>query len=71
MTDTKALEARIEKSGLKLKYVAKKMGISYASLRYKMDNVREFTATEIYQLCEIVGITDLKEKYKLFFCQKG
>lgn len=71
MTDTKALEARIEKSGLKLKYVAKKMGISYASLRYKMDNVREFTATEIYQLCEIVGITDLEEKYKLFFCQKG
>lgn len=69
MTNTKKLEERIDKSGLSYKYIAKKLGISYFTLRKKMDNKVEFKTSEIDALCTILGITEFSEIKELFFAK--
>lgn len=69
MTNTNLLEKRIEDSGLKYKFIAEKLGINYYTLRKKMNNVTEFTASEIDALCEILNINSLKERQKIFFAK--
>lgn len=69
MTNTKMLEKRIDLSGLKYKYLAEKLGISYYSLRKKMDNVTEFTATEIDILCETLCLS-VEDRMRIFFAKQ-
>lgn len=66
MTDTDILQEKIEKSGLKLSYIAKEMGISRTSLYKKIRNQTPFDQYEIDDLCNVVGIT-LTEKELIFF----
>jgi DNA-binding helix-turn-helix protein len=47
MTDTKKLKARMVENGILLDTLAKKVGISRASLSYKINNKRQFSAEEI------------------------
>lgn len=69
MTNTNLLKVRIDSSGLKLKYIAECLGISYFSLRKKMDNVTEFTATEIDKFCELLGLS-VEDRMRIFLQRK-
>lgn len=66
MTDTDILQEKIEKSGLKLSYIAKEMCISRTSLYKKIRNQTPFDQYEIDDLCNVLGIT-LTEKELIFF----
>lgn len=70
MTDSKAVRELIQSKGLKLKYIAKQLGLSDYGFLKKLDNISEFRPSEINKLCEILGITSLKEKDRLFFKKK-
>lgn len=67
MTDTEKLRNRIDLSGLKINYIAKALGISRAALSQKIANRREFKASEIATLCNLLGITAAKDKEAIFF----
>jgi hypothetical protein len=67
MTDTALLEARIEASGKKKKFLAKKVGLSAAGFRNCCANRAEFTASQIKVLCDELGIDCLEERQAIFF----
>lgn len=67
MTDTEALRGIIAKSGLKMKYIAERMGIVPLTLTNKIENRTEFTAGEVNKLCGILGITSFKDVAAIFF----
>lgn len=69
MTNTKLLREKIEESGLKLKHVAEKTGLTYQGLWNKIENKNEFTTSEIVALCEVLNITSLKERESIFFAK--
>ncbi|MCD8124445.1 MAG: hypothetical protein LUE23_05325 [Lachnospiraceae bacterium] len=67
MTDSKALRDLIDKRGLKMKYVAERLGLSAYGFQLKVDNHKEFKTSEVSALCEILEIKSLTEKEKIFF----
>lgn len=67
MTDSEALKKIIKSKGLKLKYVAEYLGLSAYGFQLKIENKQEFKTSEISALCELLCITNLKEKEKIFF----
>ena len=67
MTNTELLREYIDKSGLKIQYLADKIGISRASLWQKITNKTEFKASEIQILCDLLGINSLREQRNVFF----
>lgn len=67
MTNTKMLEQIISASGLKKQYIAAYLGMHYYTLHKKINNVTDFTSTEISKLCILLKITDLELKQKVFF----
>lgn len=70
MTDSAALREKIKERGLKYGYIAKKLGLSYYGLSLKIENKNEFRTSEVALLCEMLNITSLKEKERIFFAQK-
>lgn len=70
MTDTKQLREIIKEKGIKLKYIADKLGITPYCLQQKLNNVSEFKSSEIQELCTILNIDDLKLKDSIFFAAK-
>lgn len=68
MTDKMLLRAKIEESGYRLKFIAKKLGITYAGLLKKINNETEFKASEIQKLANMLKL-DLKEKEEIFFAK--
>lgn len=67
MTDTNKLRKKIEESGLKYKYLAKSLGLTYFGLQKKINNDTEFKASEITTLCKILNINSPQEKESIFF----
>ena len=67
MTNSILLKRKIEESGLKIGFIVEKLGTSYAWFNKKLNNGKDFTAAEIQMLCEILSITDLAEKERIFF----
>lgn len=67
MTDTQELKKIIEISGLKYKNIAKFLGITPFGLQNKINNVTEFKSSEVKKMCNILGITSLEQKEKIFF----
>lgn len=67
MTDTGAVRDLIESKGLKYSFVAKAIGLTYQGFINKVENVREFKASEIDKLCELLGVSALEEKERIFF----
>lgn len=65
VTNTKKLKACLLEKGFTQSEIADKLRISYQSFNYKLNNVTEFKASEIKQLCEILNISN-KDAY--FFC---
>ena len=68
MTNTLLLEDRIKQSGYKKSFIASKVGISAYALSLKVNNKKEFKASEINGLCEILGI-NTKDRMAIFFAQ--
>ncbi len=69
MTNTTLLEKKIEESGFRKSYIAKELGLSTYGLSLKIKNVNEFKASEIDNLCILLGITDIEERCAIFFAQ--
>lgn len=67
MTDTKAVKQIVKDKGLKYSYLAKELGITYYSLKKKLDNETEFTTSQVTKLCNLLGITSLTKRQELFF----
>ena len=65
MTATNKLRALLVESGYTQSEIAEKLGISYQSFSYKINNKAEFKVSEIELLCRLLHIKD-KDKY--FFC---
>lgn len=70
MTDTIALQNRIDESGLKQEFIAKKLGLSSYGFAKKRDNETEFKPSEIEVLCDLLNITSLEERFAIFFAPK-
>lgn len=68
MTNTKLLREKIDESGYKLRYIAKRIGITYQGFLNKINNEREFKPTEIQTLCELLDI-DIHGKEEIFFAK--
>lgn len=69
MTNSELLKLKIKESGLKLGFIVEKLNTSYAWFNKKLENEKDFNATEMQILCEILNITDLAEKDRIFFAK--
>lgn len=58
MTNTELLRQKIKDSGLKLSYIAYKLGLSYPSLSKKINGHMRFWQNEIVILAEILRLSD-------------
>lgn len=67
MVNTEQLEKLIKSRGIKKGKIAETLGISYTSLKRKINNKTEFQAGEILLICNLLKITDLREKEHIFF----
>lgn len=70
MTDTERLKEVIQKSGLKMQFLAKQLNLSYFGFSNKVNNVTEFKASEIDSLCDLLQIKALSEKERIFFAKQ-
>ena len=70
MTDTKELQKRIDKSGLKQKFIAEQIGLTSWGFARKRDNLSEFTPSEIDGLCNLLHIDELEDRFAIFFAKK-
>jgi DNA-binding Xre family transcriptional regulator len=66
-TNQSLLDERIEQKNLKLKGVAKELGITPQALKLKRQSKAPFKANEIAKLCEILDINDFEEMSEIFF----
>lgn len=64
MTDTLMLELYIKKKGYTKKEIAALLGLSFNGFMLKVNNVNEFKASEIKQLCEILDLKDTSIFFK-------
>lgn len=69
MTNTEMLKEVIDKSGLKVGFIAEFVGISRQSLWNKINNQSSFNQYEIEKMCDILKITSLKQKEAIFFAR--
>ena len=67
MTDTRLLNSIIDKSGIKKGKIAEELGITRTALWQKMNNMRDFKASEITTICALLGVTSLDTKERIFF----
>lgn len=66
MTNVNMLKEYINNSGLKLSFIADKLGIKYNTLMSKLSNKRDFKLAEIMELCRILNI-DNETREVIFF----
>lgn len=66
LIDSAKLKKVIKKSGFKKSYIAAKMEITRASLYNKINNMSEFTVSEMQVLSKILNCTE-KEREEIFF----
>lgn len=69
MTDTKLLKSKIEGSGLKLCFIADKVGITRQALYKKINGQVPFNQFEIERMCAALDVKTLTEKEALFFAK--
>ena len=66
MTNVKLLKDKIEGSGLRMRFIAKKMGMSYPTFLATVNGEREFKQSEIVDMCDILRIPTA-EREPIFF----
>jgi transcriptional regulator with XRE-family HTH domain len=69
MTNTLEFKAMMIRKGYTAERLAEDICLSQQSLSYKVNNKREFTATEINNISKVLNLT-LEEKEKIFFADK-
>lgn len=69
MTDEKLLRAELIKAGVSTKEAAQWLGISLQTFLSKIQNVREFKASEIYMLRKRLKLTPSMQE-KIFFAPR-
>lgn len=69
MTNTDLLKEAIDKSGLKIGFIADFVGISRQLLWKKINNLTPFNQYEIDKMCAVLQITSLKTKEAIFFAR--
>lgn len=67
MLDVELLDQIISASGLKKSYIAERLGITRPTLYKILDGTNDITNRQIDVLCEILNITRLSDKEKIFF----
>ncbi len=68
MVDYKKLNNKIENSGLKKNYIAKKLGLSPYGLAKKLNGETEFKASEMARISDVLKLTgEMREE--IFFAQ--
>lgn len=70
MTDTNRLKQLISDSGLKMSYICERIGVTYSTLRRKITNESDFTATEISILSQLLDLSE-QDRSAIFFAKKG
>ena len=70
MTDVELLEEKVRQSGLKRTHIAKMLNISRACLYQKLKGLSEFSVSEVSTLCDLLGISDIQEKERIFFAKQ-
>lgn len=71
MTNSSLLEDKIQHSGFFKGWIMKQLGIkSYATLRAKIKNQSEFTASEIDKLCDILNLNK-SQREAIFFANNA
>lgn len=70
MTNTKLLEAAIERSGLKKGKIAERLGVSRGGLTNLINNRAEFRASQIQVFCELLKLT-AEQRDAIFFAAGG
>lgn len=68
MTNTTLLEKLIEESGLKLSFIAAKLGITRQALYKKIKGLVQFTGPEIKIMCELLNLKTWANIKPVFFC---
>lgn len=68
MVNTALLEKAISDSGLKKKYIAKELGMTEVTFKNKRLGKSQFLGEEITNLCNILGISNVKQKSDIFLC---
>lgn len=66
MTNTEVLREKIQESGLKLIYIAEKLGIDPRTLALKMNGKYEFKQSEIAVMMDLLRLT-AEERDLIFF----
>lgn len=64
MKNLRLLKTMIKKRGLKQKWIAEKMGLSYPNFNNRLRGTVALSVDELIQLCEILQLTDA-EKLRL------
>ena len=67
MTNTALLEKLISDSGLKLSYIADKLGITRQALYKKIKGLAQFTGPEIKILCRLLNLRSWAKIEPVFF----
>lgn len=67
MVNTKLFKDIIEKSGLKISFIAKESGMSRATLSKIINNHRFPTNLEIDRICKVLRIKDKDVMMSIFF----
>jgi transcriptional regulator with XRE-family HTH domain len=70
MTNTDMLERLIKDSGLKLSFIAEKLGITRQALYKKIKGLVQFTGPEIKVLCELLNLKTWARIQPVFFADK-
>jgi len=69
MTNTSLLRQMIESRGFRYDYICKVLGVTYSTLRRKINNMAEFTASEISAFSALLGLT-AEDRDRIFFAEK-
>lgn len=69
MVNTALLDEKIGQSGLKVNYIVDALGISAQAFYKKKGNRTPFRKSEIYVLCDLLKITDVEDKVKIFYAE--
>lgn len=67
--NTTLLKQTIEASGLKKKTLCSALGCTYATLRSKVNGKTDFTAAEMFRICDALSI-DGPTARQIFFAQE-
>lgn len=68
MTDAVLLRTEIDKSGISIAFISRKIGITRECFYQKLNGKSEFKASEIVALCSILHLS-AKKREKIFFAK--